>query len=246
VTDSSTFEAQKSKAKAWGIRKWIERLFLLLVLVFGLWQLSLLVRVWWWSSHNPSSTAFMVARESQRAQAHLPPLQPHPWVPYARISAHLKRAVLAAEDSRFNEHHGFDWEGIQAAFKKDMRKGRLVAGGSTITQQLAKNLFLSERRSIWRKAEEAFITLMIENLWTKKRILEVYLNEIEWGDGLFGCEQAAHHYFGASAQSLSAEQAAQMAAMIPNPRYYDHHRGHPKLQNKAATVLARMFMVPIP
>jgi len=208
--------------------------------------MSLLARVWWWKDHNPSATAFMNARESQRAQAHLPPLQPHPWMPYARISSNLKRAVLAAEDSRFIEHHGFDWDGIQAAFKKDVRKGRLVAGGSTITQQLAKNLFLSERRSIWRKAQEALITLMIEGLWSKKRILEVYLNEIEWGDGLFGCEQAARHYFKLSAQELNPEQAAMLAAMIPNPRYYDHHRGHPKLIGKTSTVMARMYLVAIP
>jgi monofunctional glycosyltransferase len=246
VRDLSSSKNQTAKTNTVGIRKWGLCLLVLMTLVFGLWQMSLFVRVLWWNSHNPSSTAFMSERESQRALAHLPPLQPHPWVPYARISVHLKRAVVAAEDSRFNQHHGFDWDGIQLALKKDLHRGRLVAGGSTITQQLAKNLFLSEHRSIWRKAEEALITLMIENVWTKKRILEVYLNEIEWGDGLFGCEQAARHYFGSSAQSLEPEQAALMAAMIPNPRYYDHHRQHPKLQLKAATVMARMSMVSIP
>ncbi len=228
------------------VRLILVRLFLITIMLFSIWQLSLLARVWWWRDHNPSSTAFMNARESQRAQTHLPPLQPHPWVPYSRISSDLKRAVLAAEDSRFMDHNGFDWAGIQVAFKKDLRKGKLVAGGSTISQQLSKNLFLSEHRSMWRKAQEALITIMIESLWTKKRILEVYLNEIEWGDGLFGCEQAARHYFGSNAQGLGPEQAAMLASMIPNPRYYDHHRGHPKLQSKISTVLARMRLVPIP
>jgi monofunctional biosynthetic peptidoglycan transglycosylase len=246
MSDSSTPNEQISNRKVWSIRRLFWRFILIVMVVFSLWELSVLARVWWWRDHNPSVSAFMRERESQRAQAHLPPLQAHPWVPYAHISSNLKRAVLAAEDSRFLEHHGFDWEGIRLAFKKDMRKGKLVAGGSTISQQLAKNLFLSEHRSIWRKGQEALITIMIESVWPKKRILEVYLNEIEWGDGLFGCEQAARHYFGSSAQGLGPEQAALLAAMIPNPRYYDHHRGHTKLQNKTATVLARMWLVSIP
>lgn len=229
-----------------GIRRFVSRIVLLFLLLFSLWELSILARVWWWKDHNPSSTAFISHREAQRLQAHLPPVQTHPWIPYARISSNLKRAVIAAEDSRFTQHQGFDWEGIQNAFHKDIRKGRLVAGGSTITQQLAKNLFLSEHRSIWRKAQEALITIMIENLWSKRRTLEVYLNDIEWGDGLFGCEQAARHYFNSSAQELSPDQAAMLAAMIPNPRYYDHHRGHPKLQSKTSTIMARMHLIAIP
>lgn len=246
MSDLLKTNEQPVKRKAWSIRRWIGRFVLIGIVVFSLWELSVLARVWWWRDHNPPVSAFMRERELQRAQAHLPPLQPHPWVTYAHISSNLKRAVVAAEDSRFLQHHGFDWEGIELAFKKDMRKGKLVAGGSTISQQLAKNLFLSERRSIWRKAQEALITIMIENVWSKQRILEVYLNEIEWGDGLFGCEQAARHYFASSAQGLGPEQAALLAAMIPNPRFYDHHRGNTKLQNKTSTVLARMWLVAIP
>lgn len=246
MSAESTQDRRKVVKTSWTFARIVRRVVLILLALFVLWQLSILARVWWWKDHNPTSSAFMEQRESQRKRDHLGPLQPHLWVSYNRISPQLKRAVLAAEDSRFLQHNGFDWDGIEAAFKKDIRKGKLVAGGSTISQQLAKNLFLSERRSIWRKGEEVLITLMIENLWTKKRILEVYLNQIEWGDGLFGCEQAARHYFQSSASQLGPEQAAKLAAMIPNPRYYDHHRVHPKLEAKTATVMARMHMVPIP
>ena len=229
-----------------GMRRVVGRLVLLAVLIGLAWQVSLLARVWWWRDHAPGSTAFMDVRAEQRNTDGRGPLAPHPWVPYARIPATLKRAVVAAEDARFLEHDGFDWQGIQDAFHKDLQRGRLVAGGSTISQQLAKNLFLSERRSLFRKAEEAVLTLMIEQLWSKRRILEVYLNVIEWGDGVFGCEAAARHYFGVEVATLSAEQSARLAAMIPSPRFFDRHRGSRGLARKTATVLARMPQAVIP
>lgn len=232
--------------KEWARRGWLLRAFQLACLVFLGWQLSILVRVWWWGTHPPGPTHFMVIREEERAHLHKPPLSPHPWLSAHQIAPGLKKAVIAAEDSQFISHAGFDWEGIELALRRDIRRGRLVAGGSTITQQLAKNLFLSERRSLFRKAEEMLITVMIEQLWSKNRILEVYLNSIEWGDGVFGCETAAQHYFGHSASALSDDEAALMAAMIPNPRFYDHHRAHPKLLQKKATVLARMAQVSAP
>ena len=153
---------------------------------------------------------------------------------YDKISVHLKRAVIAAEDDKFIDHEGFDWDGIQKAIEKNQKKGKAVAGGSTISQQLAKNLFLSPSRSYLRKAEEAVITVMIENLWDKRRILEVYLNVVEWGDGVFGCEAAAQRYYRVSAAQLAPAQAARLAVMLPNPRKYEKTYG-PRLARPCGT-----------
>jgi monofunctional biosynthetic peptidoglycan transglycosylase len=168
------------------------------------------------------------------------------WVPYERISIHLKRAIIAAEDAKFVDHEGFDWEGMQKALEKNQKKGRFVAGGSTISQQLAKNLFLTPSKSYFRKAEEAIITLMLENLWSKRRIFEVYLNVIEWGNGVFGAEAAARHYFNVSAAQLGPEQAARLAGMVPNPRFYDRNRGAPGLGRKTGIILGRMAGADVP
>jgi monofunctional biosynthetic peptidoglycan transglycosylase len=158
----------------------------------------------------------------------------------------LKRAVIASEDAKFVDHEGFDWEGIEKAYEKNLKKGKLVAGGSTISQQLAKNLFLNSKRTPWRKGEEAIITLMLENLLSKQRILEIYLNVIEWGNGVFGAEAASRHYFKTTAAGLSREQAAKLAAMVPNPRFYDDHRNTRYLNRRTATILARMRMSELP
>ncbi|MFM2408021.1 MAG: monofunctional biosynthetic peptidoglycan transglycosylase, partial [Pseudomonadota bacterium] len=141
---------------------------------------------------------------------------------------------------------GFDWDGIQKAYEKNMKKGKIVAGGSTISQQLAKNLFLSSKRTPWRKAEEVLITLMLEAVMDKQRILEIYLNSIEWGDGVFGAESAARHYYQISAAQLSPYQAAKLAAMVPNPRYYDKHREAAGLSKKTGIILGRMNDAAIP
>ncbi|HSW83333.1 MAG TPA: monofunctional biosynthetic peptidoglycan transglycosylase, partial [Usitatibacter sp.] len=159
-------------------------------------QLSFLARVWWWKDHNPQSTAFIQARMEQlRARDPQAKLR-HSWVPYERVATSLKRAVVVAEDAKFADHEGFDWEAIEKAREKNLKKGRIVAGGSTISQQLAKNLFLSGERSALRKGQEALITVMIEHVMDKRRILEIYLNVIEWGEGVFGAEAAARHYYG--------------------------------------------------
>jgi len=129
---------------------------------------------------------------------------------------------------------------------KNQRRGRVVAGGSTITQQLAKNLFLSSQRSYWRKAEEAVITLMLEALLDKRRIFELYLNVIEWGDGVFGCEAASRRYFGVSAKDLDTSQAARLAAMAPNPRYYERHPDARGLERKIPIIMARMPAAELP
>jgi monofunctional biosynthetic peptidoglycan transglycosylase len=170
----------------------------------------------------------------------------HQWVPYHQISLHLKRAVIASEDAKFADHEGFDWEAIEKAYEKNLRKGRVVAGGSTISQQLAKNLFLSGDRSPLRKGQEAIITLMLESVMTKRRILEVYLNVIEWGNGVFGAEAAARYYFRTSAASLGTEQSAWLAAIVPNPRYYDRHRDTPWILRKTRIIRARMGAAEVP
>jgi len=200
----------------------------------------------WWGTHAPRETAFMAERmdalraKNPRAVLH------YQFVPYERIAMPLKRAMIAAEDAKFVEHEGFDWDGIALAIEKNEKRGRIVAGGSTITQQLAKNLFLSGARSWMRKGEEAVITLMLEAILDKRRIFELYLNVIEWGSGVFGAEAAAQRYFGLPAARLSAEQAARLAAMAPNPRFYEHNQGAPGLNRKVRIILARMPAADLP
>ncbi|MDO9064628.1 MAG: monofunctional biosynthetic peptidoglycan transglycosylase, partial [Sulfuricella sp.] len=164
--------------------RWLWRGIALFVAVVLIYQLWIFAHIWWWVDHNPSASAFMEQRlevlQNKNPSAELR----HQWVPYNRISNNLKRALIAAEDSKFLDHEGFDWEGIQKAYEKNQKKGKIVAGGSTISQQLAKNLFLSSRKVFWRKAEEAVITVMLERMMSKRRILEIYLNVIEWGNGV--------------------------------------------------------------
>lgn len=224
-------------------RRLLGRLVLLALAMVLAWHAWVYAQIWWWQSHPPQSTAFMSARLDALQQRHPSAQLKHQWVPYERIAISLKRAVMVAEDSGFTEHKGFDWDGIEAAWQKNIKQGRIVAGGSTISQQLAKNLFLSSARSPLRKGEEAIITLMLEQRLDKRRIFEIYLNMIEWGDGVFGAEAAARHYFGVSAAHLSPQQAAKLAAMIPNPRYYDKHRNTRYLQRRTATIAKRMHQV---
>jgi monofunctional glycosyltransferase len=224
----------------------LARVLLALVLFVVLYQAWIFAHVCWWVDHNPDSSAFMADRlEVMQVQDPEAQLR-HQWVSYNRISINLKRAVIAAEDARFVDHEGFDWDGIQKAYEKNMKKGRIVAGGSTISQQLAKNLFLSTRRTPWRKLEEAAITLMLEKMMSKRRIFEIYLNSIEWGNGIFGAEAAARHYYKTSAAGLGREQAARLAAMVPNPRYYDQHPGARGLERKTGIILARMNSAEVP
>ncbi len=200
----------------------------------------------WWSGSNPVSTAFMEARLATLQQKDAKAVLRHQWADYQKLSANLKRAVVAAEDAKFVDHEGFDWEGIQKALEKNEKKGKVVAGGSTISQQLAKNLFLSGSRSWLRKGQEAAITWMLESTMSKRRILELYLNVAEWGVGVFGAEAAARHYFGVSATQLSAPQAAWLAAILPAPQRYDRNRGSAWIAKKAEIILARMPGAQIP
>jgi monofunctional biosynthetic peptidoglycan transglycosylase len=220
--------------------------------VGALFLAILLVQAWYlgwvlyWNAYNPASTSFMDRRlDELRAKQPNAALK-HQWAAYDRISANLKRAVVAAEDAKFLDHEGFDWEGIQRALEKNQKRGKPVAGGSTISQQLAKNLFLSGDRSVFRKGQEAVITLMLEQVMSKRRILELYLNVAEWGEGVFGAEAAARHYFGTTAASLSPAQAARLAAMLPRPRFYDRNRGSHYLASYAERIVARMPSAQVP
>ena len=228
----------------------IARVLVLFCTLVFFYQLWLLAHIAWFIKFNPASTAFMQARlsnlqlenSSEKSSEKLK----HTWVNYDNIAIHLKRAAIASEDAKFLEHQGFDWEGIQTAYEKNLKKGKIVAGGSTISQQLAKNLFLSTNRTPWRKAQEVVITVMLEVVLTKRRILEIYLNIIEWGNGVFGAEAAAQHYFHKSAKNLSRQQAAKLAAIIPNPRFYDDHASTRYERRKTSTIQARMHLVQVP
>ncbi|WP_333843982.1 monofunctional biosynthetic peptidoglycan transglycosylase [Pelomicrobium sp.] len=229
-----------------GLGRFILRVALLALVAFIGYQLWIFGHILYWNSFNPQSTAFMERRLAELRRDHPNAQLKHRWVPYGRISPHLKRAIVAAEDARFLEHDGFDFEAIQKAYEKNLREGRIVVGASTISQQLAKNLFLSPERTPWRKAQEALITVMLEAVMSKRRILEIYLNVIEWGNGVFGAEAAARHYFGTSAAALNEWQAARLAAMVPNPRYYDRRRSTRWLERKTEIILARMPAVQVP
>jgi monofunctional biosynthetic peptidoglycan transglycosylase len=176
------------------------------------------------ATDNPSTTALMEARlEGARRQGR-PYQREWSWVPLSAMSPHLQKAVIMAEDASFYSHDGFDWEGIRDALVRNVGARRLHRGGSTITQQLAKNLYLSSDKTLWRKAREALITLALERHLTKTRILELYLNVAEWGQGVYGAEAAARHHFAKSAMELSPEEAALLAAILPSPRAYDQLR----------------------
>jgi monofunctional biosynthetic peptidoglycan transglycosylase len=194
----------------------------------------------WWKWNNPGETSFMAREEAALRQKNPKGELRHRWVPYERISIHLKRAVITSEDARFSEHEGVDWEAIEKAYESNLKRGRPAKGGSTITQQLAKNLFLSPERSYVRKGQELVITYMIEALWDKRRILEVYLNVVEWGEGIFGAEAAARHYYGISAAQLGPEQAARLAAYLPNPKRYGRVRSGPYLDKRTASIARYM------
>ena len=202
--------------------------------------------IYWWRDHAPIETSFMAQRLGELRIRNPKAELRYQFVPYSHIANTLKRAMIAAEDAKFVEHEGFDWDGIEVALEKNQKHGRVVAGGSTITQQLAKNLFLSGSRSWLRKGEEAIITVMLEAMLDKRRIFELYLNVIEWGNGVFGAEAAAQRYFGVAAARLSPEQAARLAAMAPNPRFYERNQGAPGLARKTHIILARMPAAELP
>jgi monofunctional biosynthetic peptidoglycan transglycosylase len=219
---------------------------LLALTALALVQFWFLIHIWYWVDHDPGTTAFMHARLERLRDKNPRAVLQHQWVAYNRIAISLKRAIIAAEDAKFLDHEGFDWEGIQKAYEKNRKQGKIVSGGSTISQQLAKNLFLSGERTWWRKAQEAVITVMIETVMSKRRILEIYLNVIEWGNGVFGAEAAAQYHFETSAANLSVEQSAQLAAMVPSPRRYGRGSETPYLQKRKEIILSRMNSAAVP
>jgi len=215
------------------------------VTAFAVYEFWFLAQILYWVENNPVTTRVMDAR-LEALGPNKPRALEQKWTGYERISIHLKRAIIVAEDAKFVDHEGFDWEGIQRAMDKNQRRGKLVAGGSTITQQLAKNLFLSGERSLLRKGQEAILTAMLESAMDKRRIFEIYLNVAEWGENVFGAEAAAHHYFGVDAAGLEPEQAARLAAMLPRPRYYDRNRSSPYLTSYSESILAQMSAAQVP
>jgi monofunctional biosynthetic peptidoglycan transglycosylase len=229
-----------------GILRWF------LIAVTALVAFALLYQGWifghivWWKTHNPQSTAFMASRLDGLREKNPKAALKHQWVDYGKVSVHLKRALIVSEDDTFVDHEGFNWDAMQKALEKNQKKGKVVAGGSTISQQLSKNLFLSGSRSMLRKVQEAIITVMLEAVMDKQRIFEIYLNVIEWGEGVFGAEAAAQHYYGIPAAQLSAQQAARLAAIVPRPRFYDRNRNAPWMLKKTETILARMPRAEVP
>jgi monofunctional biosynthetic peptidoglycan transglycosylase len=227
-------------------RRWIKWIFLGPLLAVLLLQLYFFLMICWWTQFNPSSTSFM-REQLSLLRAKNPDAQlKHQWVPYERISNNLKRAVVASEDANFADHDGVDWEALEKAYLRNNRKHKVVGGGSTITQQLAKNLFLSGSRNYLRKGQEMVIAYMLESVMSKQRILEVYLNVVEFGRGVFGAEAAARYYFRAPAASLNPSQAARLAVMLPNPRYYDVHRSTNYLVRRTSLIQRRMASAELP
>jgi len=225
---------------------WFRRFFLWIIYAVIVYQSWLLFHVLYWKHNNPKNTAFMQSQLESLRENNPDTILRHQWIAYRQISYEMKRAIVVAEDSKFMQHHGFDYESIHNALKKNLKEDGNIVGGSTITQQLAKNLFLSEKKSIFRKIQEAIIAVMMETVLSKQRILEIYLNVIEWGHGVFGVEAAAQYYFGKTAANLSADQAAYLAAMVTNPRYYDTNRQSQHLLKKRDILLKRLHSAKIP
>lgn len=247
--------------------------WLLLVLIAGLAvQLYFVGRIALMALVDPQSTAFQRSEIYRLATEKGSLKWRQQWVPYSELSDNLKRAVIVSEDATFIEHEGVDLEALEKAWEKNTQAeqraekaaSRLsgkaapagsgkaavrppkIVGGSTITQQLAKNLFLSGERTLMRKGQELVLTLMLEALLGKQRILEIYLNNVEWGEGVFGAEAAAQHYFRKPAAKLSAYEAARLAVMLPRPKYFETRPGSGYLASRASTIAARMGGVELP
>lgn len=195
-------------------------------------------------ARNPAATAFMELRAKEAAARGQTPRWRQRWVSYEQISPNLRRAVLAAEDSAFWQHDGVDLEQLKESIEINIERGRLVRGASTITQQLAKNLYLSPSRYPLRKLRELFIARDLEVELSKRRILEIYLNVVEWGDGIFGAEAAAQAYFNKPASALDAEEAALMAGALINPRVHNPAKPTRRLKRRQEIILRRMELVP--
>jgi monofunctional biosynthetic peptidoglycan transglycosylase len=230
----------------WNNRSFKGKVLSISFLLFFFYQLWILLHIILWAVVNPGESAFMETRLEHLQEKDEKATLRHQWVNYNQISINIKQAVIAAEDAKFIDHEGFDWEGIEKAYEKNKRRKKIVAGGSTISQQLAKNLFLSNQRTPWRKAEETIITLMLETILSKQRILEIYLNVIEWGNNVYGIEAASLRYFSSHAKDLNSFQSAKLASMIPNPKYYERHQDTSGLIERSGIILSRMNAIQVP
>ncbi len=190
---------------------------------------------------NPTETAFMKLHAEKAKKEGRPYKKKHIWVPYRSIAEDLKDAVIVAEDGSFWQHNGFDWYEFKESLQKDFEEGRAVRGASTISQQLVKNLYLSPSKNPLRKIKEWILTWFLEKHLSKQRILELYLNVIEWGDGIYGVEAASRQYFGKPASDLTREEAARLAAIIPNPRRFKPNSDSKYVKRRAALILNRMI-----
>lgn len=235
-----------TKKRTWSIKK-IALLVVGLVCAYVLVEFLLLPSGKEYKSDNPAATPLMAIRAKEAESEGRAYNQKQTWVPIEKISRNLVRAVLAGEDGRFFTHNGFDTEQIQKAIETDWKERRFSRGASTISQQLAKNLYLSPSKNPVRKLKEAIITRRMEDALSKRRILELYLNVIEWGDGIYGAEAAARHHLGKAASQLTVNDAAYLAAMIPNPRTVYNPKKNPKrVARRQKVILRRMRAVSLP
>jgi len=254
--------------------KALVRWLVLVIVAAAALQVFFLLRIALTATVDPRSTTFqrseawrIAARKDKSSHARLPPWRQQ-WVPYERISDNLKRAVIAAEDGSFANHDGVDWEALEKAWQRNaiaeeraarqrprqspVRQSPLparpvkIVGGSTITQQLAKNLLLSGERTLLRKGQEIVLTFELERMLSKERILEIYLNSVEWGEGVFGAEAAARHYYRKSASQLTPYEAARLAVMLPRPKYFEKLPNSGYLASRASTIVARMQGAELP
>jgi monofunctional biosynthetic peptidoglycan transglycosylase len=235
-----------SRAKTGRGRRILQWLILGPIAIVFLVQLYFFSRVCWYARFNPGITSMMSLQLDALREKNPKAQLQQQWVPYNKISDNLKRAVIASEDANFSDHDGVDWDAIQKAYARNNKRHKVTGGGSTITQQLAKNLFLSGSRSYLRKGQELVIAYMLESVMSKERILELYLNVVEYGSGIFGAEAAARHYFNSSAAALGPAQAARLAVMLPNPRFYDRHRDTNYLARRTSLIMNRMNSADLP
>ena len=241
-----------------GLLRWI----LLLVVGFVALQLFFVVRIAAMIKVDPQSTTFQRSEAWRIATENDKLRWRQQWVPYTQISDHLKRAVIASEDGGFTSHEGGDWDAVEKAWQRNAqaeeqaaRRAQIartggrppkIVGGSTITQQLAKNLLLSGERTLVRKGQEFLLTFALEQMLSKRRILEIYLNSVEWGEGVFGAEAAARHYYRKSAAQLSTYEAARLAVMLPQPKRFEKAPASSYLSGRAATIASRMRDAELP
>ncbi len=225
---------------------WFAYLASLFVVAFAATQVFFFVQIGLWTVFNPTDTAFMRAAKWRFWRDGEAITFQRQWVPYDSVSRNLKRAIIASEDANFVNNKGYEVDAILQAWEKNKKKGHMAAGGSTITQQLARNLFLSTEKTYIRKGQELIITLMLEFWMDKERIFELYLNSVEWGKGVYGAEAAAQHYYKTTAAKLSVGQSARLAVMLPRPKYFDEHRGGAYLTSRAGVIAHRMGAAELP